>query len=173
MTQRIIRNQTVAPFFTRHEIRLELAGLWLKCADFSLTNEELEECLQKVSEIYGVELEAVKLFFELYDDQCQASDVATIFYNEREWRRDASNVFDFRVDGQMLPRLSVGVGFVGTNGGAGFVQTPYMKGGNGQWEAYERTLDQARLAVGLIDHEWVPGPHNGGNETFVLQERSE
>jgi len=157
-----------APFKSQPAVRKAINNIYWQDQSANMDQADIDHALVTIADRFDVRLDDVQEYYSLLYIVHTAADKAVIFYNNGKWlHTEEPGIFDFRVDNQILPRGSVVIGCVFANGWA-MVAPPFCDAG--RKEHLKKILRQAREAVGLIDHEWVEGPHNAGSTTWVVQE---
>lgn len=154
------------PFKDKPEVRAALLKLYTEWPDSKEhVAEDMQAELTAVAAQFGVEQAEVELFFYKFCFYLEYPDsTATIYCSDLT----ATNPFDFSVNG--IPCFGSVIGLVFANG-SGQVVLPVMN--TNQEGNLRKVLEEVLLLVGLLYHEWVPGPANGEFQTLVVQETAD
>ena len=125
---------------------------------------DVDAGLQEIAVQHDTSLESVQ---ELFSSTLDFVNTVTVFYSEEGWSA-REKCFDYRVDGQMIPRGSVVIGFITLNG-VGVVDPPEFLEKE-QKEDFEQVMGEILLELGLTKHQWFLQTGGYNLMEWVVQE---
>lgn len=151
---------SIISFSTSKEVRKEIiTALWQGAGE--------EEMAREIAERFSISSAEIQdLLTILNESGYDQANTVSLFYNDGKWL-EKEPCFDYRIDGQILPRQSVVYGYISRKGG-GIVDPPYLSTAE-QEEDFKKNILSALCVLGLICHRLVK-KNDDGYELWMVEE---